>query len=96
MFFLIRLFLPVQYGTKPEGRLAAITSTVGQGHPASCPPTTTSVSNTGQSAQIRGKSPISIATTTASCHGKIISKLEYSKVQKTAAGFYVVPSSIGL
>uniref|UniRef100_A0A4W6FKY0 E1A binding protein p400 n=1 Tax=Lates calcarifer TaxID=8187 RepID=A0A4W6FKY0_LATCA len=53
----MRLFQPVQYGTKPEGRLAAITSAPGQ-HPPSSPATSTSASSTSQSAQSRGKSPV--------------------------------------
>lgn len=70
-FSLIRLFQPVQYGTKPEGRLASITSAAGQRPPTSSPSSTSaSVSTTSQSAQARGKSPITVATTTASSHGK--------------------------
>lgn len=69
-----RLFQPVQYGTKPEGRLAAITSVVGQRPPTSSPVTSTSVSTTNLSAQARGKSPVTTATTTtATSHGKTIS-----------------------
>ncbi|XP_029294792.1 E1A-binding protein p400 isoform X3 [Cottoperca gobio] len=64
----MRLFQPVQYGTKPEGRLAAITSTPGQRPPTSSPVTTTSVSTTNQTAQTRGKSPVTTATTTATSH----------------------------
>ncbi|XP_074494783.1 E1A-binding protein p400 isoform X3 [Sebastes fasciatus] len=64
----MRLFQPVQYGTKPEGRLAAITSTVGQRPPTSSPATSTSVSTTNQSAQTRGKPPVTTATTTATSH----------------------------
>uniref|UniRef100_A0A674NRX3 E1A binding protein p400 n=1 Tax=Takifugu rubripes TaxID=31033 RepID=A0A674NRX3_TAKRU len=56
---LVKLSLPVQYGTKPEGRLAAIASPVGQGPPASCPSTgTTSVSTTSQT---RGGDVVKIA-----------------------------------
>ncbi|KAM7391655.1 hypothetical protein PAMP_022326 [Pampus punctatissimus] len=64
----MRLFQPVQYGTKPEGRLGAITSAAGQRPPTSSPATSTSVSTTSQSAQIRGKSPITTATPTATSH----------------------------
>uniref|UniRef100_A0A3Q3GRU3 E1A binding protein p400 n=1 Tax=Labrus bergylta TaxID=56723 RepID=A0A3Q3GRU3_9LABR len=53
----MRLFQPVQYGTKPEGRLATITSTAGQRPPTSSPATSTSASTTNQAAQARGKSP---------------------------------------
>ncbi|XP_018524586.1 E1A-binding protein p400 isoform X1 [Lates calcarifer] len=63
----MRLFQPVQYGTKPEGRLAAITSAPGQ-HPPSSPATSTSASSTSQSAQSRGKSPVTTANTTATSH----------------------------
>uniref|UniRef100_A0AAQ4R2F3 E1A binding protein p400 n=1 Tax=Gasterosteus aculeatus aculeatus TaxID=481459 RepID=A0AAQ4R2F3_GASAC len=70
----LRLFQPVQYGTKPEGRLAAITSVVGQRPPTSSPVTSTSVSTTNLSAQARGKSPVTTSTTTtATSHGKTIS-----------------------
>ncbi|TNM90197.1 hypothetical protein fugu_004431 [Takifugu bimaculatus] len=66
----MKLLQPVQYGTKPEGRLAAIASPVGQGPPASCPSTgTTSVSTTSQT---RGKT---VATTTASSHGGDVVKI---------------------
>ncbi|XP_059192801.1 E1A-binding protein p400 [Centropristis striata] len=64
----MRLFQPVQYGIKPEGRLAAITSAAGQRPPTSSPATSTSVSTTNQSAQTRGKSPVTTATTTATSH----------------------------
>ncbi|XP_041792569.1 E1A-binding protein p400 isoform X4 [Chelmon rostratus] len=64
----MRLFQPVQYGTKPEGRLAAITSAAGQRPPTSSPTTSVSASTTSQSAQTRGKSPVTTATTTATSH----------------------------
>lgn len=65
-----RLLQPVQYGTKAEGRLAAITSTVGQSPPVTCLSTTTSVATTSLSGQARGKT----IATTASSHGKITSE----------------------
>ncbi|KAM9359982.1 E1A-binding protein p400 [Symphorus nematophorus] len=64
----MRLFQPVQYGTKPEGRLAAITPAAGQRPPTSSPTTSTSASTTTQSGQTRGKSPVTTATTTATSH----------------------------
>uniref|UniRef100_A0A4W6FKP6 E1A binding protein p400 n=1 Tax=Lates calcarifer TaxID=8187 RepID=A0A4W6FKP6_LATCA len=70
----MRLFQPVQYGTKPEGRLAAITSAPGQ-HPPSSPATSTSASSTSQSAQSRGKSPVTTANTTATSHGGDVVKI---------------------
>uniref|UniRef100_A0A3Q2Y184 E1A binding protein p400 n=1 Tax=Hippocampus comes TaxID=109280 RepID=A0A3Q2Y184_HIPCM len=60
----MRLFQPVQYGTKPEGRLVAITSAVGQNPQTSFSTPTNSVSTTN-SAQIRGKSPITTVASTA-------------------------------
>uniref|UniRef100_A0A671TIH6 E1A binding protein p400 n=1 Tax=Sparus aurata TaxID=8175 RepID=A0A671TIH6_SPAAU len=71
----LRLFQPVQYGTKPEGRLAAITSTVGQRPPTSSPTTSTSTSTNSQSALPRGKSPVSTATTTAISQGGDVVKI---------------------
>nr|XP_054587298.1 E1A-binding protein p400 isoform X4 [Nothobranchius furzeri] len=59
----MRLFQPVQYGTKPEGRLAAIGNAAAQRPPTSSPLTITS-SSTSQSSQTRGKSPVTTATTT--------------------------------
>ncbi|XP_041642657.1 E1A-binding protein p400 isoform X3 [Cheilinus undulatus] len=61
----MRLFQPVQYGTKPEGRLATITGTAGQRPPSSSPATSTSASTTNQTAQSRGKSPVTTTATTA-------------------------------
>ncbi|XP_040010852.1 E1A-binding protein p400 isoform X2 [Xiphias gladius] len=63
----MRLFQPVQYGTKPEGRLAAITSAAGQ-RPPSSPASTSASFTTSQSAQSRGKSPVTTATTTTTSH----------------------------
>uniref|UniRef100_A0A8C7HKV1 E1A binding protein p400 n=1 Tax=Oncorhynchus kisutch TaxID=8019 RepID=A0A8C7HKV1_ONCKI len=58
----MRLFQPVQYGTKPEGRLVPMSSTVGQQRP---PATTTPDTSTAhQSAQTRGKSPVTTTTAT--------------------------------
>ncbi|XP_041792570.1 E1A-binding protein p400 isoform X5 [Chelmon rostratus] len=71
----MRLFQPVQYGTKPEGRLAAITSAAGQRPPTSSPTTSVSASTTSQSAQTRGKSPVTTATTTATSHGGDVVKI---------------------
>uniref|UniRef100_A0A8C9X721 E1A binding protein p400 n=1 Tax=Sander lucioperca TaxID=283035 RepID=A0A8C9X721_SANLU len=61
---------PVQYGTKPEGRLAAIPSAAGQRPLTSSPATSTSVSTTNQSAQARGKSPC--RSTTPSLCGDVV------------------------
>ncbi|XP_068559021.1 E1A-binding protein p400 isoform X5 [Cebidichthys violaceus] len=72
---LSRLFQPVQYGTKPEGRLATITSAAGQRPLTSSPVTSTSVSTTNQSAQARGKSPVTTATTAVPSHGGDVVKI---------------------
>ncbi|XP_019718329.1 E1A-binding protein p400 isoform X5 [Hippocampus comes] len=67
----MRLFQPVQYGTKPEGRLVAITSAVGQNPQTSFSTPTNSVSTTN-SAQIRGKSPITTVASTATQGGDAV------------------------
>ncbi|XP_077377705.1 E1A-binding protein p400 isoform X3 [Festucalex cinctus] len=67
----MRLFQPVQYGTKPEGRLVAITSSVGQNPQTSTSATSNSVS-TSNSAQTRGKSPVTTAATTATQGGDAV------------------------
>ncbi|XP_061624785.1 E1A-binding protein p400 isoform X4 [Phyllopteryx taeniolatus] len=67
----MRLFQPVQYGTKPEGRLVAITSAVGQNPPTSSSATTNSVS-TSNSAQTRGKSPVTTAAAIATQGGDAV------------------------
>ncbi|XP_014866025.1 PREDICTED: E1A-binding protein p400 isoform X2 [Poecilia mexicana] len=64
----MRLFQPVQYGTKPEGRLAAIGNAAGQRPPTSSPPTGTLVSTISQSGQARGKSPVTAPTATPTPH----------------------------
>ncbi|KAM4616612.1 E1A-binding protein p400 isoform 2-T2 [Polymixia lowei] len=60
----LRLFQPVQYGTKPEGRLVAITSTGGQRPSTTTSTTTTAAATTSQPPQTRGKSPVTTTTTT--------------------------------
>ncbi|KAF7199569.1 transcript variant X2, partial [Nothobranchius furzeri] len=70
----MRLFQPVQYGTKPEGRLAAIGNAAAQRPPTSSPLTITS-SSTSQSSQTRGKSPVTTATTTPTSQGGDVVKI---------------------
>uniref|UniRef100_A0A672JLC9 E1A binding protein p400 n=1 Tax=Salarias fasciatus TaxID=181472 RepID=A0A672JLC9_SALFA len=72
---LSRLFQPVQYGTKPEGRLAAFASAAGQRPPTSSPTTSTSSSTPVQAGQTRGKSPVTTATTTPTPHGGDVVKI---------------------
>ncbi|KAM4577931.1 E1A-binding protein p400 isoform 2-T2 [Fundulus diaphanus] len=64
----MRLFQPVQYGTKPEGRLAAMGNALGPRPPTSSPPTNTLASTISQSGQTRGKSPVIAPTTTPTSH----------------------------
>uniref|UniRef100_A0A8C1NXT1 E1A binding protein p400 n=1 Tax=Cyprinus carpio TaxID=7962 RepID=A0A8C1NXT1_CYPCA len=68
----MRLFLPVQYGTKPEGHLVPMTSSTTQAPRATAvttaPTTTTNPATAAPSTQPRGKSPL---TTTTSAQGKI-------------------------
>uniref|UniRef100_A0A3B5MA99 Uncharacterized protein n=1 Tax=Xiphophorus couchianus TaxID=32473 RepID=A0A3B5MA99_9TELE len=66
------LFQPVQYGTKPEGRLAPIGNVAGQRPPTSSPPTGTLVSTVSQSGQARGKSPVTAPTAAPTSHGDVV------------------------
>ncbi|XP_051525000.1 E1A-binding protein p400-like isoform X2 [Myxocyprinus asiaticus] len=63
----MRLFLPVQYGTKPEGRLVPMTSSTTQALCATAvttaPTTTTAPATVAPSAQPKGKSPLTTTTT---------------------------------
>uniref|UniRef100_A0AAX7T2Z2 E1A binding protein p400 n=1 Tax=Astatotilapia calliptera TaxID=8154 RepID=A0AAX7T2Z2_ASTCA len=68
----MRLFQPVQYGTKPEGRFAAFANAAGQRPPMSSPATGTSPS-ISQAGQTRGKSLVTTSSTAATAPGKIIS-----------------------
>ncbi|XP_051508964.1 E1A-binding protein p400-like isoform X9 [Myxocyprinus asiaticus] len=61
----MRLFLPVQYGTKPEGRLVPMTSSTTQSSHATAvttAPTTTTTPTTVANTQTRGKSPLTTST----------------------------------
>ncbi|XP_042078729.1 E1A-binding protein p400 isoform X2 [Haplochromis burtoni] len=60
----MRLFQPVQYGTKPEGRFAAFANAAGQRPPTSSPATGTSPS-ISQAGQTRGKSLVTTSSTAA-------------------------------
>uniref|UniRef100_A0A3B4GX43 E1A binding protein p400 n=1 Tax=Pundamilia nyererei TaxID=303518 RepID=A0A3B4GX43_9CICH len=60
----MRLFQPVQYGTKPEGRFAAFANAAGQRPPMSSPATGTSPS-ISQAGQTRGKSLVTTSSTAA-------------------------------
>ncbi|XP_032433681.1 E1A-binding protein p400 isoform X11 [Xiphophorus hellerii] len=71
----MRLFQPVQYGTKPEGRLAPIGNVAGQRPPTSSPPTGTLVSTVSQSGQARGKSPVTAPTAAPTSHGGDVVKI---------------------
>uniref|UniRef100_A0A8C1VFX5 E1A binding protein p400 n=1 Tax=Cyprinus carpio TaxID=7962 RepID=A0A8C1VFX5_CYPCA len=62
----MRLFLPVQYGTKPEGHLVPMTSITTQAPRATAvttaPTTTTNPATAAPSTQPKGKSPLTTAT----------------------------------
>uniref|UniRef100_A0A3Q2NNU0 E1A binding protein p400 n=1 Tax=Fundulus heteroclitus TaxID=8078 RepID=A0A3Q2NNU0_FUNHE len=66
------LFQPVQYGTKPEGRLAAMGNALGPRPPTSSPPANSLASTISQSGQTRGKSPVVAPTTTPTSHGDVV------------------------
>ncbi|XP_051508965.1 E1A-binding protein p400-like isoform X10 [Myxocyprinus asiaticus] len=74
----MRLFLPVQYGTKPEGRLVPMTSSTTQSSHATAvttAPTTTTTPTTVANTQTRGKSPLTTstqATSTSSSSGPLL------------------------
>ncbi|XP_056319297.1 E1A-binding protein p400 isoform X2 [Danio aesculapii] len=69
----MRLFLPVQYGTKPEGRLVPMTSSTTQAPRTTtvttAPTTTTNPVTAASNTQPRGKSPL---TTSTSAQASII------------------------
>ncbi|XP_052459945.1 E1A-binding protein p400 isoform X6 [Carassius gibelio] len=72
----MRLFLPVQYGTKPEGQLVPMTSSSTQAPRATAvtaaPSTTTSPATAAPGTQPRGKAPL---TTTTSAQGGDVVKV---------------------
>ncbi|XP_062399404.1 E1A-binding protein p400 isoform X2 [Sardina pilchardus] len=86
----MKLFQPVQYGTKPEGRLVALTSTSPTQRPTAstaAPTTTAAVTATSApTAQARGKSPV---TTTASTQA--VQMASSSSSSAPPAGPGVVP-----
>ncbi|CAL8247504.1 unnamed protein product [Merluccius merluccius] len=77
----MRLFQPVQYGTKPEGRLVAITSTTVQRPPTTTPATTTVATAVSQPAQSRGKSPVTM--TTSSQGGDVVKIAQLANITGT-------------
>uniref|UniRef100_A0AAX7T5G6 E1A binding protein p400 n=1 Tax=Astatotilapia calliptera TaxID=8154 RepID=A0AAX7T5G6_ASTCA len=70
----MRLFQPVQYGTKPEGRFAAFANAAGQRPPMSSPATGTSPS-ISQAGQTRGKSLVTTSSTAATAPGGDVVKI---------------------
>ncbi|KAM4577938.1 E1A-binding protein p400 isoform 9-T9 [Fundulus diaphanus] len=85
----MRLFQPVQYGTKPEGRLAAMGNALGPRPPTSSPPTNTLASTISQSGQTRGKSPVIAPTTTPTSHGGDVVRI--AQLANMAAGQNRIP-----
>uniref|UniRef100_A0A669C9J7 E1A binding protein p400 n=1 Tax=Oreochromis niloticus TaxID=8128 RepID=A0A669C9J7_ORENI len=69
------IFKSLQYGTKPEGRLAAFANAAGQRPPTSSPATGTSPSTTSQAGQTRGKSPVTTSSTAATAPGGDVVKI---------------------
>ncbi|XP_035292088.1 E1A-binding protein p400 isoform X2 [Anguilla anguilla] len=77
----MRLFQPVQYGTKPEGRTVPLSSTLAQRTPT---PTTASAATTAtasQPAQARGKSPVLTTATTTSTTATQVAGMALQKAQ---------------
>ncbi|XP_055080284.1 E1A-binding protein p400 isoform X3 [Periophthalmus magnuspinnatus] len=64
----MRLFQPVSYGTKPEGRLASFTSTASQRPALNSSVTSISTSVANLAAQPRGKSPVTTGATAPTSH----------------------------
>ncbi|KAJ8379907.1 hypothetical protein SKAU_G00006850 [Synaphobranchus kaupii] len=79
----MRLFQPVQYGTKPEGRTVPLSSTLAQRTPT---PTTasTTTATVSQPAQARGKSPV-MTTTTAQVAGMALQKAQTASSASSTA-----------
>ncbi|XP_061672589.1 E1A-binding protein p400 isoform X4 [Syngnathoides biaculeatus] len=67
----MRLFQPVQYGIKPEGRLVTIASAAGQ-TPPTCSSGTMNSGSTSNCGQTRGKSPVTTAAATATQGGDAV------------------------
>ncbi|XP_020561797.1 E1A-binding protein p400 isoform X4 [Oryzias latipes] len=90
----MKLFQPVQYGTKPEGRLTAFTNAV-QRPPTSSPTTSTSPSTTSQAGQSRGKSPVTTGAATNVSHatGTTTQRAEAPPVSSNSSAASSVASS---
>ncbi|CAL8343222.1 unnamed protein product [Lota lota] len=91
----MRLFQPVQYGTKPEGRLVAITSTAGLRPPTTTSANTTVATAVSQPAQARGKSPVT-PTTSSQAVGTATQRVQNtSSVSSSTATSTVAPTGSG-
>ncbi|XP_058640214.1 E1A-binding protein p400 isoform X1 [Onychostoma macrolepis] len=93
----MRLFLPVQYGTKPEGRLVPMTSSTTQAPRATAvttaPTTTTNPATAAPSTQPRGKSPL---TTTTSAQAAAISSSSGSLLTGATPNPPSTPLAVGV
>ncbi|XP_052418774.1 E1A-binding protein p400 isoform X2 [Carassius gibelio] len=93
----MRLFLPVQYGTKPEGRLVPMTSSTTQAPRATtvttAPTTTTNPATAAPSTQPRGKSPL---TTTTSAQASAISSSSGSLLTRATPNPPSTPLALGV
>ncbi|XP_024273163.2 E1A-binding protein p400 isoform X1 [Oncorhynchus tshawytscha] len=85
----MRLFQPVQYGTKPEGRLVPMTNTVGQQRPPATtitPPTTTATTTS------TAPQPARATTTTTQVAGTAIQKAQTTSPTTGTTGSAVASS----
>ncbi|KAK3566251.1 hypothetical protein QTP86_030323 [Hemibagrus guttatus] len=93
----MRLFQPVQYGTKPEGRLVPLVSTTqGQRSTATTtatPTTTSTPTAVAQNTQARGKSPV---TTTSSMQASSTPGLAVAAASSTATSTHVALGVAGV
>ncbi|XP_047678904.1 E1A-binding protein p400 isoform X4 [Tachysurus fulvidraco] len=93
----MRLFQPVQYGTKPEGRLVPLVSTSqGQRSAATTtatPTTTSTPTAVAQNTQARGKSPI---TTTSSAQASSTPGLAVAAAPSTTTSTHVALGVAGV
>ncbi|XP_016091611.1 E1A-binding protein p400 [Sinocyclocheilus grahami] len=93
----MRLFVPVQYGTKPEGHLVPITSSTTQAPRATAvttaPTTTTNPATAAPSTQPRGKSPL---TTTTSAQASAISSSSGSLLTGATPNPPSTPLAVGV
>ncbi|KAM9544545.1 E1A-binding protein p400 isoform 12-T12 [Salvelinus alpinus] len=79
----MRLFQPVQYGTKPEGRLVPMTNTVGQQRP---PATTITPHTTTATTTSTAPQPARATTTTTTQGGDVLKIAQLASIAGSIAG----------